>query len=111
MPTPSRALGPGERWLPIADMGRDIWGHESLCGGVGYLGTSLHGSPDDPRLTWMVTMDGTRAELAWPVGFSARFAPELELLDAQGRVVAKEGSSVAGGCLVSHDPDVYLVDF
>ena len=75
IPTPSRALGPGERWLPVAN-----WtlpdGSTLLCAGVGFVGDiRLRGAPDDPRLVWMVYPDGSRTDLAWPVGYSARFAP------------------------------------
>lgn len=39
-------------------------------------------------------MDGKREELEWPVGYSARFTPALELLDAHGNVVGIEGSEL-----------------
>ena len=106
-PTPSRTLGAGEQWLPVASWG----GNNTLCAGGGYVGVfRLHGAPDDPRLAWMIRPDGTRAELAWPVGFGARFDPTLEVLDAHGRVVASEGSIVQGGCGTA-DPGVTLPDF
>lgn len=105
-PTPSRALGVGEQWLPVAN-----WGDNMLCAGTGYVGEfRLHGAADDPRLAWMIRPDGTRTELAWPVGFSARFAPTLEVLDGQGRVIASEGSIVHGGCGTA-DPGVTYPDF
>ena len=89
----TRQLGPGERWLPVAD-----WGN-LLCAGVGYVGEfRLHGSPDDPRLAWMTWPDGSRRELAWEPGTSARFTPNLEVIGPDGHVVAREGSPVTGGC-------------
>lgn len=106
-PTPSRALGAGERWLPVVNWG----GGNTLCAGAGFVGVfRLHGAADDPRLAWMIRPDGTRGELAWPVGFSARFSPTLEVLDERGRVVASEGSIVQGGCGTA-DPGVTLPDF
>lgn len=105
-PTPSRALGPGEHWLPVAD-----WGDNTLCAGGGYPDEPrLHGAPDDPRLAWMIRSNGTRTELAWPVGFSAHFTPTLQVLDDRGRVVASEGSIVQGGCGTA-DPGVTFPDF
>ena len=104
--TPSRALGSGERWLPVANFGSN-----GLCAGGGYIGDfRLHGAADDPRLTWMIRPDGTRAELAWPIGYSARFTPNLEVLDDRGQRVAVEGSLVTGGC-ATFDAGVTLPDF
>lgn len=89
--TLSRALGPGEEWLPVDTS--DI-----ACAGTGWPagGGVLTGSPSDPRLAWMVY--GTRHELVWPVGYSARFTPKLEVLDARGRVVGHDGDRAIGGC-------------
>lgn len=91
---PSRALEAGERWLPVANFGSD-----GLCAGGGTAGDfRLRGAADDPRLAWMNGPDGARTELAWPVGYSARFTPNLEVLDDHGQRVAVEGSLVTGGC-------------
>jgi hypothetical protein len=106
-PTPSRVLGAREQWLPVATWGDD----NMLCAGAGYVGEfRLHGAADDPHLAWMIRPDGSRTELAWPVGFSARFSPTLEVLDGQGRVIASEGSVVQGGCATA-DPGVTYPDF
>lgn len=68
------------------------------CLGIG-LDAVLRGDETDPRLTWAEhrAIDG-RIELLWPVGYSARFAPSLEVLDDQGRVVGREGDLIVGGC-------------
>jgi hypothetical protein len=95
----------GERWLPVANFGSD-----GLCGGAGYVGEfRLHGAADDPRQAWMIGPDGRR-ELAWPVGFSARFTPMLQVLDERGRLVASEGALVTGGC-PTDDAGVTYPDF
>jgi hypothetical protein len=105
-PTPSRTLGAGEHWLPVAN-----WGDDMLCAGGGYPDEPrLHGAPDDPRLVWMIRSDGTRTELGRPLGFSARFAPTLQVLDDHGRVIASERSIVQGGCGTA-DPGVAYPDF
>jgi hypothetical protein len=95
--TPGRTLGPGEYWVPFMQQ-RDLGGVPIACAGVGWAGGGhvLTGSPDDPRLVWM--MDGKREELEWPVGYSARFTPNLELLDEHGDLVGVEGSVLTGGC-------------
>lgn len=91
--SPIRTLGPGEIALPTVD-----WG-SALCAGVGFVGDfRVHGSPDDPRLVWLTKPDGTRVELAWDPGTSARFTPDLEILGPSGEVIAQEGSLATGGC-------------
>jgi hypothetical protein len=106
--TPSRQLGSGEHWVPVFNWWKD--GQELLCAGGGFIGDiRLRGSPDDPRLVWMVWPDGHRTELGWPVGYSARFTPRLELLDAAGQVVAHDGTLVTGGCSTA-DPQIMWVE-
>lgn len=100
---PTRPLGPGERWLPafpveMAD------GTPILCGGVGFIGNFvLHGAVADPRLAWIRYPDGSRRELVWPAGYSARFTPDLEVLDDHGQVVARDLSIATGGCPMPPD--------
>ena len=66
----------------------------------------LHGAPQDANIVWMTFPNGSRHELAWPVGYSARFTPVLELLDGGGQVVGREGTRVTGGCGIPEDPNV-----
>lgn len=101
-PTPQRALGPGEQWVPVARWVDSSGRAEPLCAGGGFVGEiRLRGSANDPRLVWMTWPDIGRIELAWPIGYSARFTPELELLDDSGRVVGREGTYVTGGCNIA----------
>ncbi|MDL2336193.1 MAG: hypothetical protein QFC55_09200, partial [Chloroflexota bacterium] len=76
-----------------------IGGISILCAGTGWVGDGhvLTGSADDSRLVWMM-VGGERKELEFPVGYSARFTPDLELLDENGKVVGREGSTLTGGC-------------
>ena len=95
---PPRALGPGEAWVPV-ELWEPINGVPVACAGVGFEGEyRLHGSPTDQRLVWMTFPDGNRREVAWPLGYSARFTPDLELLDETGKVAGREGTLVTGGC-------------
>jgi hypothetical protein len=66
----------------------------------------IHDSASDPRLTW-VTAPGRdrRFEIVWPMGYSARFVPSLEVLDATGAVVAREGDHLGGWCRTPSTPD------
>ena len=75
----------------------------TLCRGVGLDGV-LRGDVKDPRLGWAeVTSNRSgivrRRELVWPIGYTARFAPELEVLDASGRVAFAAGDVIDGGCV------------
>jgi hypothetical protein len=100
--TPHRTLGPGEQWVPVAVWFDSSGRAEQLCAGGGFIGNiRLHGSATDPRLVWMTWPDNGRIELAWPVGYSARFTPQLELLDDSGHVVGREGTYVTGGCNIA----------
>jgi hypothetical protein len=64
------------------------------CGiGVG-LDAVLHGSTRDHRLVWATDRSsGQRIDLVWPAGYGARFIRGLQVLDASGAVVAREGTS------------------
>lgn len=58
----------------------------------------LRGSPVDGRVAWLQTLDARRIEIIWPAGFSARFEPMLEVLDATGTEVLRDGDFVDGAC-------------
>jgi hypothetical protein len=72
------------------------------CRDVG-LDATLTGDPSDPRLAWLVAEQGQRIEIVWPPGYTARFAPRVEVLDAKGLVVFRDGDSVRGGCVTGPD--------
>jgi hypothetical protein len=67
------------------------------CAGVGTV-AELTGDPNDPRVAWVVS-SGKRLDVVFPYGFSARFAPDLEVLDATGVVVARAGDRIDEGCV------------
>ena len=71
---------------------------DGACAGIGLMDTTLAGSPTDPRLAWLVQPGGKRLDVVWPPGFTARFVPALEILDAAGDVLLRAGDTVAGGC-------------
>ena len=104
-PSPVRSLGTGEVAVPTFSTAG------FLCAGGGFVETFvLHGDPSDPRVTWLAGPNGERKEIAWLPGSSARFDPELEVLDPTGRVIAREGSIGQGSC-PSPNPKVLYVDF
>ena len=69
-----------------------------ICAGVG-LDAFLHGDPTDPRTAWLVRPDGGRQDLLFPAGYTAVFAPTLQVLDPTGRVAMAEGDFVYGACV------------
>jgi hypothetical protein len=85
-------------------------GPNEVCGGVGLDRYFLHGDPTDGRVAWLVSTAGTPAKnIVWPFGYTARFNPMLEILDATGVMVIREGAPVTGVCDVNPDGSVYLV--
>lgn len=87
------------------------WLPGGTCAGVG-LDAVLRGSRDDPRVVWLeynfaawYSPDPAAPEptILWPAGYRARFTPEIEILDATGTVVLRDGDHVDGAC--GNDPD------
>jgi hypothetical protein len=60
-------------------------------------GAFLAGSPDDPSVAWVVSDEGQRVNVLWPAGFTARFGPEIELIDPIGQVFARSGDLLTLG--------------
>jgi hypothetical protein len=101
------SLGPGELALPTT---RWITDPPGLCAGVG-LDAVLHGDPRYPDIAWLenrIHPGPHRIDVVWPVGYRARFAPKLEVVDATGTVVLREGDVVTGACGVLDDGRPYL---
>ena len=68
------------------------------CAGIGVADAHLTGDPSDPRIAWLTGTYG-RKEVVFPAGFTAQFAPRLEILDATGAVVAREDQIITEGCV------------
>jgi hypothetical protein len=98
-----RVLGPDEQWLRSTPPA-------GLCAGGGTTAQiRLHGSSSDSRLAWLTLPDGALRQLSWPPGTSARFAPDLEVIGPDGRVIAREGSVITGTCTIA--PDFLVAEF
>ena len=78
------------------------------CAGVGNDGT-LAGSPTDPRVAWLAEPQGGRVEIVWPSGFTARFDPDLAVVDATGKVVYRAGDRPGGGCVIGGSDSPLLI--
>jgi hypothetical protein len=95
--TPSPA--PSGPALRTVDVTAAPSGAVAACGGIGLEGATLRGDPHDPRVAWLdLGPNGTRG-LVFPMGFTARFAPRLEVLDASGQVMFRDGDAITGACV------------
>jgi hypothetical protein len=101
---PAESLPQGEVALPTEVPVILPSGETEVCAGIG-LSAVLHGDPHDRHVAWLVNSLGTRIDVTWPAGYRARFVPTLEVLDAAGAVVLREGDPVTEGCVTS-DPHV-----
>ena len=72
------------------------------CAGVGTEAV-LAGDANDPRVAWLLS-GGKRVDVVFPLGFSARFNPGLEVLDGSGAVVARGGDRIDGYCVTAGPP-------
>lgn len=72
------------------------------CRDIGLL-AMVTGDPSDPRVAWLVDLPdgepGMRLDVAWPPGSTARFTPEIEILNRGGDVVMREGHIIGGACV------------
>lgn len=106
---PARTLGPSEYLLP-ASATLVLGPNETAmaCAGIG-ADAFLRGSAADPRHAWIVdATSGARSELVWPTGSIARFAPALEVLDAQGRTQWRDGDHITGLCVTAGESTYWL---
>jgi hypothetical protein len=93
--TPSAPTnGAGNVLLPTIDA--------QACAGVGTEAV-LAGDANDPRVAWLLE-SGARVDVVFPPGFSARFTPALEVLNASGAVVARAGDRIDGYCVTAGAP-------
>ena len=106
-PGPSATPSAAAIALPTLDVG-PAGGTPMACAGIG-LAAVLHGRSLDPQVAWLESMlDGAgRQDVIWPPGYTARFTPRLEVLDAAGQVVIRDGDFVDGGRV--EGPDLLLM--
>lgn len=69
------------------------------CAGIGLIDATLQGHANDPRVAWIEIKDHGTEGVLFPKGFTARFTPYLEILDASGQVKFRAGSVIDGGCV------------
>jgi hypothetical protein len=97
--------------LALPTMATDVvW-----CREIGYEGV-LRGDANDPRLAWgekeRRTGSVARRELVWPPGYTARFTPDVEILDASRRVRYVARDVIEGGCVTgpSFSGPLYVIE-
>jgi|tagenome__1003787_1003787.scaffolds.fasta_scaffold19121854_2 hypothetical protein len=94
-----------ERPLPAAEFA-------DRCRGVA-TDAVLAGSANDRRVTWLQTPEGGQMSLVWPAGWTARFSPDLQVLDVGGVVRMRAGDRVSGICFKGSAADpsqVVMID-
>jgi len=70
----------------------------------------LRGDAADPDVAWIEGYEShNRTAVVWPTGFTARFDPDLEILDESGRVVLREADYIDGTCGVVSEGRELLV--
>jgi hypothetical protein len=75
--------------------------YSGICAGIGGgRDMTIRGDPNDPWLAWEVGPAGGRLNVWWPEGYTARFNPQLEIVDPTGRVVLHDGDAIAAGACV-----------
>lgn len=89
--------------LPLSPAIRTVDPSGGACAGVGIAGGTLRGDAHDPRVAWLDIQDvGTKGVL-FPTGYTARFTPSLEVLDASGLVKFRAGDAITEGCVWGQD--------
>jgi len=98
-PIPTSAGSFGPRPPASGPVLRTVDVSGTACAGIGVTDGTLHGNPQDPRVAWLdLGSNGTR-DLVFPLGFTARFEPRLEILDAGGGVRFRDGDTITEGCV------------
>jgi hypothetical protein len=69
------------------------------CAGVGLVDATLQGDPTDPRVAWIEMKEGGARDVVFPKGFTARFAPDLQVYDSNGQLRFRDGTSITGACV------------
>ena len=78
-----------------------------VCAGVGFVDATLRGDPNYPGVAWFDEGQYGTSSVAFPKGFTARFAPRLEILDESGVVQFRDGDAIDGACVWGDD--LYLI--
>jgi hypothetical protein len=78
-------------------------GFDGTCIGTG-LAAIVRGDPADIDVAWVESLAGARrSNVDWPLGYTARFRPALEIVDSTGAVVLRDGDFVDGTCGTDSD--------
>jgi hypothetical protein len=81
----------------------------TACPGTG-LGDEavLAGDPTDRAIAW-VMQGPTRIDVVFPPWLGARFTPDLEIVDPDGRTVARAGDKIDGGCFMGQSTPLLIL--
>jgi len=103
-PIASTPALPIDAWTPPRLPGQSV-----ECAAVP-IDATLHGSPADPAIAWLVDAgSGQRLHALWPHGYAARFDPWLAVVNQSGAVVLHEGDRVTRACFTG-SAELYWLD-
>jgi hypothetical protein len=106
------ACGQASATLPTWSPGT-VKGRQVLCGGTGITPMRLQLDLGRAPPAWVIDIEtGGRYEVIWPYGFQLRPAVRPELVDGQGKVVARAGDVIRewGGGLQGNTISLCSVD-
>jgi hypothetical protein len=103
---------PAATGLPVWSPGT-VDGQQVLCGGTGITPMRVQINVGQAPPVWAIDIEtGHRFEVIWPYGFELRPAAQPELVDGQGKVVARAGDIIRewGGGLQGNTISLCSVD-
>jgi hypothetical protein len=65
-----------------------------MCPAALLSDVKLHGEVSSTPAAWVTSPSGQHLSVVWPNGYVARFAPQLQIIDGSGHVVAQEGDTL-----------------
>lgn len=86
-------------------------GQLDLCPAAALTPFTLGGDPTKSPSVWGINSFGHVFAITWPAGFTARFSPNLQIVDPSGAVVATGGVVIAdagGGNDGNGDDGAYI---
>jgi hypothetical protein len=88
------ACGQASATLPTWSPGT-VNGQQVLCGGTGISPMRLQIDMERAPPAWVIDIEtGGRYEVIWPYGYRLRLAARPELVDGQGKLVARAGDVI-----------------
>jgi hypothetical protein len=96
---------PSLTWSPLPTLPP---GPAPTCAGAGVTEATVRGNPTLASPVWF-EVASRNIPTVWPFGYTARFVPDLEVVDSAGNVIAREGTVLTDvGVCVGQDEGVLV---